>query len=94
MPTYGNHEVLLGEGYDAWRQRFATPSGYDNARNYSFDVGEAHFVSILAESNTGGLRNSSLAWLTSDLAAARAAGKKWIVPFFHVSPFASVMLLP
>jgi hypothetical protein len=27
MPTYGNHEVLLCEGFPAWADRFATPTG-------------------------------------------------------------------
>jgi acid phosphatase type 7 len=89
MPTYGNHEVLLGESYDRWAERFATPQGWNGQQNYSFDVGDVHFVSILAVSDTTALPSSSLTWLRNDLAAARAdAGTKWIVPYMHVPAFA------
>ena len=53
MPTYGNHEVLLGEGYEPWAKRFATPPGFDGRRYYSFDAGDVHFVSIFAVANPG-----------------------------------------
>ncbi|MGH7357551.1 MAG: purple acid phosphatase family protein, partial [Candidatus Rokuibacteriota bacterium] len=87
MPTYGNHEVLLGEGFDAWAARFATPAGFNNRRNYSFDVGDVHFVSIHAVGD-GGLSGATLAWIEQDIAAAHTAGQRWIIPYFHVSPFA------
>jgi hypothetical protein len=87
MPTYGNHEVLLGEGFEPWAQRFATPAGFDGRRFYSFDVGDVHFVSLLAVTETNGLSSSALTWIENDIEAAQAAGQRWIVPFFHVSPF-------
>jgi len=87
MVSYGNHEILLGEGFEFWAPRFATPPGFDDRRSYSFDVGDVHFVSIFAVSDTGGLTNSALQWIEQDMQAARAAGQRWIVPFFHVSPF-------
>lgn len=85
MPTYGNHEVLLGEGYDAWAARFATPQGWSGQRNYSFDVGKVHFVSILAVSDTAELSSSSITWLRNDLAAASDA--EYIIPYMHVPAF-------
>ncbi|MGH3452754.1 MAG: metallophosphoesterase, partial [Haloechinothrix sp.] len=87
MPTYGNHEVLLDEGFEFWAPRFATPTGFDGRRFYSFDVGDVHFVSLLAVTETNGLSSSALAWIEDDIEAAKAAGQRWIVPFFHVSPF-------
>jgi N-acetylneuraminic acid mutarotase/glucose/arabinose dehydrogenase len=87
MPTYGNHEVLLGEGFDAWAARFPTPAGFDGRRNYSFDVGDVHFVSILAVSDTAGIGSTTLDWIQQDITAAQAAGKRWIVPYLHVSAF-------
>jgi hypothetical protein len=87
MPTYGNHEVLLSEGFEFWAPRFATPTGFDGRRFYSFDVGDVHFVSLLAVTETNGLSSSALAWIEDDIQAAQAAGQRWIVPFFHVSPF-------
>jgi len=87
MPTYGNHEVLLKEGFQPWADRFPTPEGFDGRRNYSFDVGDVHFVSILAVYNSDGLTGAQVQWLEQDIAAATAAGQRWIIPYFHVSPF-------
>jgi hypothetical protein len=87
MPTYGNHEVLLGEGYAPWAARFPTPPGFDGRRHYSFDIGDVHFVSIMAVAETTGLSSATLQWIEQDITAARNAGQRWIVPFFHVSPF-------
>jgi len=87
MPTYGNHEVLLGEGFAPWAARFPTPEGLDSRRNYSFDIGDVHFVSILAVQETQGLTAAQLQWIEGDIEAARDAGQRWIIPFFHVSPF-------
>ncbi|MEX2123342.1 MAG: metallophosphoesterase family protein [Woeseia sp.] len=88
MPTYGNHEALLGEGFAPWAARFPTPEGFDSRRNYSFDVGDVHFVSIFAVSNSEGLSSGTLQWIVQDILAAQAAGQRWIIPYFHVSPFA------
>jgi hypothetical protein len=88
MPTYGNHELLLGEGYDPWAARFPTPPGFDGRRYYSFDIGDVHFVSILAVEESAALPTAAVQWIEQDIVAARAAGQRWIVPFFHVSPFA------
>ena len=88
MPTYGNHEIFLREGYLFWAEHFPTPEGFDNRRYYSFDIGDAHFVSILAaNSERGPLAQSAIDWIDRDMAAARRAGKKWIIPFLHVAPF-------
>lgn len=89
MPAYGNHEVHTGESYRAWAARFPTPAGFDGRRLYSFDVAGVHFVSIFAVENVEPLPASHLRWLRRDLGAARAAGVRWIIPFFHVSPFAN-----
>jgi hypothetical protein len=88
MPTYGNHEVLLGESFDAWARRFPTPAGWNGRRNFSFDVGDVHFVSILAVAETTALPSASLAWIENDITAAKARGQRWIVPYMHVSSFA------
>ncbi|HEX5948431.1 MAG TPA: metallophosphoesterase family protein [Actinomycetota bacterium] len=87
MPTYGNHEVLLGEGFSPWAARFPTPEGLDGRRNYSFDVGDVHFVSILAVQETQGLTSAQLQWIEQDIEAGTDAGQRWVIPFFHVSPF-------
>jgi hypothetical protein len=81
MPTYGNHEVLIEEDVEAWAEQFATPVGSPDGLSYSFDVAGVHFVSLLAYEQE--VDAATLAWLTSDLAAARDAGVREIIPYFH-----------
>jgi hypothetical protein len=96
MPTYGNHEAHpnLGEAYEPWAARFPTPDGVDARRNYSFDVGDVHFVSIFAIYGNKGLTSTQLQWIEQDIRAAKAAGMRWIIPYFHVSPFADGFVHP
>ena len=95
MPTYGNHEVLLGEGFDPWADRFATPTGVagptgqgvDNRGNYSFDVGHAHFISISAVFESEAISSAQVSWIQQDVAAARQRGLTWMIPYFHGTPY-------
>jgi hypothetical protein len=87
MPTYGNHEALLGEGFEHWAARFPTPEGLEDRMNYSFDVGDAHFVSIFAVQGFQGLSSAQLTWIEQDILAAKERGQRWIIPYYHVSPF-------
>lgn len=89
MPTYGNHEVILGEGFEPWAARFPTPEGLDNRQNYSFDVGDVHFVSILAVQDVGGVTDKRVNWVEQDILAAQARGQRWIIPYFHAGPFSN-----
>ena len=88
MPTYGNHEVKFLENYSDWAPRFATPHGFNDRRFYSFDIGDVHFVSIYMVDDDKGLADNALEWVRNDILAAKAAGKRWIVPYWHASPFA------
>ena len=88
MPTYGEREEVF-EDHDAWAARFPTPSGHDSGRFYSFDVGNAHFISILAAANPYTLPQATLEWLQQDIDDAQARGQQWIVPYMHQSPFSS-----
>ncbi len=89
MPTYGNHEMSSSEGFMPWAARFPTPSGFQRRRNYSFDVGDVHFVSIHATPGTkGGFTDTKLQWIEQDMQAATDRGQRWIIPYYHVSPFA------
>jgi hypothetical protein len=91
MPAYGNHEVLLGEGFTNWEQRFATPAGHTGPdgpnEDYSFDVGDAHFTSITAVFDRSGLDQATLDWIDQDLADAKARGQRWLIPYMHVPSF-------
>ncbi|MDQ4052083.1 MAG: metallophosphoesterase family protein [Actinomycetota bacterium] len=88
MPVYGNHEARLSETVEDWAPRFPTPSGWNGRRAYSFNVGDVHFVALFAVSDTGAMDSSEYDWLAADLAVAAAGGARWIVPYFHVAPFA------
>ncbi len=81
MPTYGNHEVLLGEDLGQWVNRFATPEGTPDRSSYSFDVGGVHFVSLLGFESA--VDEATEAWLVADLDAAIASGATKIVPYLH-----------
>lgn len=88
MTQYGNHEIYLQESYEDWAPYFAHPDGFDNGRNYSFDVGCAHFTSLFVPS--GGqykLSSEQLKWLEKDLKEARENGALWLIVFQHESIF-------
>jgi hypothetical protein len=87
MPAYGNHEILLGEGFTPWANRFPTPNGLDSRRNYSFDIGDVHFVSIHSVAERTGLTNAQLTWIEQDIRAAQQRGQRWIIPYMHAGPF-------
>jgi acid phosphatase type 7 len=97
MPAYGNHEAdpeREETGPDPndpvwpWNSRFPTPpqSGL-GSYDYSFDVGDVHFISIYAALDYKAVSDAQLAWLENDMAAAKARGMRWLVPYFHVPIF-------
>jgi len=86
MPTFGNHEAFLGENLDEWADRFAVPEGNEEGHSYSFDVADAHFLSIYAPGDEA-LPESELRWVDQDLGAARDAGQRWLIAFQHVPLF-------
>ncbi len=79
MPTYGNHEVLLGEDVDHWIERFSTPDGAAGRTSYSFNVAGVHFIALMAYESV--VDDATEAWLTADLEAA--SGARAIVPYLH-----------
>ena len=91
MTTYGNHEVApsLEEGFDFWRDRFAQPqdASFQNGEYFSFDVGNAHFVSIMLTGDTNTLTQAELDWIENDIMTAQSAGADWIIPYMHASPY-------
>jgi hypothetical protein len=86
LPTFGNHEVALGEWYEDWAPRFRLPRTTGTARSYSFDLGGAHLVSLYAP----GLApdDADLEWLERDLGTARQRGARWLIVYQHAPIFA------
>jgi hypothetical protein len=66
-----------------------TPHG-----SYSYDFGKTHFLAVNAPT-VGTIHPSTaagaahLAWIDADLAAAKAAGARWIVVYMHSDLFSS-----
>ena len=85
MHTLGNHEVQGGGSYYYWNDFYkdahptnAEPSS--NGRLYSFDYGNAHFVSCASYQVNWEVEKT---WLRADLTAAKARGAKWIFAYMH-----------
>lgn len=90
MAEYGNHEIYHDESFRDWGPRFAHPSGFDQGKNYSFDVADVHFTGVLVPGSRHcpGPSAAQLAWLDADLADARRRGMRWLVVFQHDAIFA------
>jgi hypothetical protein len=86
MPSFGNHDIALGEGWEEWAPRLALPRGEEEGRSYSFDAGAVHFCALFAPGHVPARRH--LEWLDGDLAAARRAGAPWLVVYQHAPVFA------
>lgn len=93
--TMGNHELYYGDA--AYRETFSLPtnSATGTSHFYSFDHGDAHFVSLYVPtlfpfppSAANGLAfgSTQYCWLTNDLAAS---AKPWKFLFFHSPLFDS-----
>lgn len=86
MAQYGNHEVFLEERFEDWEFRFAHPDGFDNGKNYSFEIGDVHFTALFAPGPPP--TADQLNWLDEDLGDARRRGMRWLVVFQHEPMFA------
>lgn len=83
FPQYGNHEIMLVERFEDWGPRFAVPNAQAEGRYYSFDVGVVHYTSVFVPDYRMLPDQAQLEWLDKDLAAARAAGTRWLIVFLH-----------
>jgi hypothetical protein len=77
-PTRGNHDIF------PWFLYFVAPEIPPDGTGtyYSFDWGSGHFVAL----DTGLSLDEDkpqVRWLLEDLAAAKEAGRRWIVLYFH-----------
>jgi len=83
FPTPGNHEYLT-DNAAAYLAVHAPPASgvdpQDVGHYYSFDWGDAHFVSIDSNRLSDPAADRMLAWLDADLAATR---KYWKIAFLH-----------
>ncbi len=88
-PSIGNHDMKSQNGA-AYFEFFYTPANNPAGLEdyYSFDYGNAHFVSLDSENaREDGSYPEMLDWVERDLEAARARGAEWLFAFFHHAPY-------
>jgi uncharacterized protein (TIGR03437 family) len=89
FPVPGNHEYYTDAGAPYFSLHFPptnTVPPIDAGHYYSFDWGDAHFVSLDANLLDVSFNSSSqLAWLDQDLSATNA---KWRIAYWHQVPYA------
>src|SRR3989344_2841602 len=95
-PTIGNHDYGTANAQpylDTWDLPRQTLNEADQERYYSFDIGNAHFISL--DSNTPlnqtdeASNTDMFDWLRADLTKAKAKGAEWTIVYFHHPPFSS-----
>ena len=88
FPAPGNHDVEADAGA-AYTSLHPVPTETvpeaERRRYYSFDWGDAHFVSLDSNLVSDAVRSPRmLAWLSADLEATR---KQWKIVYFHHAPY-------
>lgn len=86
-PTQGNHDHTAKAYYPVFTlptkgESGGVPSGVE--RFYSFEYGNAHFISLNSEIADPSLRESMIKWLRKDLVANK---KSWTIVFWHHPPY-------
>jgi hypothetical protein len=89
FPSIGNHEKSNGScGYQSYKSVFELPNNAPSGHQeeyYSFDWGNAHFVSLDVTQYYGS-GSPQYNWLVSDL---QSNAKPWTFVFFHYPPYSA-----
>jgi acid phosphatase type 7 len=88
-PALGNHDVGTKDGaalLAIFDVPMNGPAGLQPGRNYSFDYGNAHIVSIDSNASARVLQDVIGPWMERDLKASR---QPWKFVFFHHPPYSS-----
>ena len=86
-PTQGNHDLSSEAYYSVYSLPTRGESGgvaSETEHYYSFDHGNAHFLSLNSEIRDPAVRDAMTRWLRSDLATNT---KPWTIVFWHHPPF-------
>jgi hypothetical protein len=86
-PTQGNHDASPQGYYEAYSLPTRGESGgraSGTEEYYSFDHGNAHFISLNSQNRDPSFRASMLKWLRRDL---EATTKVWTTVFWHHPPY-------
>jgi hypothetical protein len=86
-PTQGNHDETSNAYYPVFSlpkrgESGGVPSGTEHY--YSFNYGNAHFISLNSEISHPSFRDEMLSWLRQDLLENKA---EWTVAFWHHPPY-------
>ncbi|MCL4435095.1 MAG: purple acid phosphatase [Thaumarchaeota archaeon] len=88
LPSIGNHEIdaNVGGNLSLYLNQFVLPG---NEQWYSFNWGNAHFVSLYVSPYAEGTA-PQYAWLAQDLEAASKNPRiNWIIVYLHFPPYSS-----
>ena len=85
--TQGNHDYSTKAYYPVFTlptrgESGGVPSGTEHY--YSFEHGNAHFISLNSEARDSAFRSAMIMWLRKDLAAHN---KPWTIVFWHHPPY-------
>lgn len=86
-PTQGNHDYTANAYYSVFSlPRYGEAGGVSSTTEYyySWDHGNAHFISLNSEVADSTTRANMISWLNQDLAAT---SKTWTVAIFHHPPY-------
>jgi Calcineurin-like phosphoesterase/Purple acid Phosphatase, N-terminal domain len=86
-PTQGNHDYTANAYYSVFSlPRYGEAGGVSSNTEYyySWDHGNAHFISLNSEQDDPTIRADMITWLNQDLAAT---SKTWTIVFFHHPPY-------
>lgn len=86
-PTQGNHDYTANAYYSVFSlPRYAQAGGVSSNTEYyySWDHGNAHFISLNSEIADSTTRANMITWLNQDLAAT---SKTWTIVIFHHPPY-------
>lgn len=86
-PTQGNHDYTANAYYSVFSlPRYGEAGGVSSNTEYyySWDHGNAHFISLNSEIADSTTRADMITWLNQDLAAT---SKTWTIAIFHHPPY-------
>ena len=90
IPAAGNHEKETNSFIEHFEVKPADGSATTTGAYYSYNYSNAHFLVLNNNETSTEYADFSLAqiqWMQADVAAARAAGAKWIVAIMHKGPY-------
>ncbi len=90
-PCPGNHEYANSSPVAPYYDIFALPTNGEaggvasgTEKYYSYDYGNAHFISLDSDNNNTGPTSQMISWLQQDL---QANTQDWVIVYWHHAPY-------